>query len=279
MPWVRSYIRNTFPIPKSEIRRRKWRMALKHPITWTPILPLGVLSAAAVSPAIIAGVVVAALAGVGVFWARRSKRLESDIVEDIIRDSNLAQDSELISLIRKLSRNGYESYAVTLGSFAGLKTKIERSLYQDDGHTPEKEQIGRLVDDLVFHVVDQLEAMAKIEYRLGSAERQAPPPRRVKELQDTWREMSDRVKRAHGALNETWHNLDVLLDPLPGAEITGARLDEAIIHLREENKIAEEIRRRVLADAQASDSLPPEDAAADAEIAKTFAAPHEYSSD
>jgi len=78
-------------------------------------------------------------------------------------------------LVEKLSRSGYESYAETLGGFADLKTKIERALYHDGQHTSQKEQVGRLVDDLVFRVVDQLEAMAKIKYRLKQSGAAAPP--------------------------------------------------------------------------------------------------------
>lgn len=272
MPWVPKEIRQTFPIPAEEVSRRKWKLALSHPITWLPAIPLA-MAAMNAQPGMIGwiGAGAAALAaGLGFFWSRKSKSLEGKIVEQIVRDSNMAQDSALIRLIRKLSRNGYQSYAVTLGSFAGLKTKIERALYEEGQHDDQREQVGKLVDGLVFNVVDQLEQMAKIEYRLNHKGRPAPPPQRARELEKSWEVMSGRVKTAYATLRDTWHNLDVLINPTPEVDTTGDRLDDTIAQLKEENRIAEEVRRRFQADAKANESLPADDAA-DAEIASTFA--------
>jgi hypothetical protein len=248
-------------------------MALRNPLTWLPLVPLGAFAAGVLSPAIGLGGAALALAGVAGFWRGQSKKMEGQIVEQIIHDSNMAQDSALISLIRKLARNGYQSYAVTLGGFASLKTKIERALYQDEGHSPHKVRVGKLVDDLVFNVVDQLEEMAKIEFRRGGKGRATPPPRRAEELTEAWEAMAQRVKVAHNTLTETWHNLDVLLDPVPTGEVTGAKLDDIIVQLREENQIAEEVRNRVLADAKAGRGLEPIERRVEAEIAESFAMP------
>ena len=58
--------------------------------------------------------------------------------------------------------------------------------------------------------------------------------------------MSERTRHAHETLVETWHNLDTLVDPAPAREEAAAQLDETIADLREEIRIAGNVRKRLL---------------------------------
>ncbi len=271
MSWIHDELRNTFPIPARELRRRRWRIAFGRPATWLAPIALATLGGLLGGPpAAAAGAALGAGAS-ALVWKRRADALDATIAGQIVRDSNLAQDSALMTLVTRLRRHGYGSYAATVGSFAALKTKIEGALERapDGAAGSAAQSVGKLVDDLVFNVVDQLEAMAKIEYRLRGREIPSPPQRRAAELRTAWREMAGRVRRAHRALQDTWANLDLILEPL-ASDHAGERLDDTIDALHEENRLAEEVRTRMLADAAARTSLPTESARAEAEIASAF---------
>ncbi|MGY8640921.1 MAG: hypothetical protein ACKVJU_07500 [Verrucomicrobiales bacterium] len=175
-------VRSTFPIPEVKLRLRKLTTAASSPYTWAPFaVTVSAIPFIDVGPLVISGIFLAVAAGVTGFWRLKRKKLSSDLLEDLIEESNQVQDRELVLQARILLRRGYPDYASTLGSFLERKQQIEKAIHGDGKLTREKREIENLVDAVTFGVCDQLVRLANFDDRLTDLRPDAIPISRIQE--------------------------------------------------------------------------------------------------
>ncbi|MEO0414320.1 MAG: hypothetical protein AAF226_05150 [Verrucomicrobiota bacterium] len=249
MPDIDDSIRSTFPIPKSKIRKKKWAMGIKSPVTLAPLL-----TTVATSPAIIAHPLIgggaAAVAGAGVigYWAIKHKALDQKIIEQLVAESNKEQDNALKARVHNLHGRGHTDYALSLASFLECKQKIEKALHNDPTVTQQKEQIEKLVDRITFGASDQLKLLAEFDEKLRCSDGPLLSFAQKQNINRARHEISDRLHQAFQTLESTWTNLGEVLDPtthLQKPDTAGDHLDQAIAELKEELTISDQIQDRI----------------------------------
>ena len=172
MPITQLILKPTFPLNKTEISERSRKVKLSHPLTWISfgggaILPFLVTSNL---PAAIFGAFIGlGIAGVAMsaFWQGRHARIEAQVVEEMISESNAEQDRKLSKIVAQYRSRGLHQYAAALGKFLLLKKGIEKRLHPDGKVTQTSEQIERLVDTLCASVCREFDKVSLLDTRLG----------------------------------------------------------------------------------------------------------------
>ncbi|MEM7011023.1 MAG: hypothetical protein AAF585_06015 [Verrucomicrobiota bacterium] len=239
--------RPTFPIPQSEIKRRKLRMALSSPITWAPWLPVaGAWTFLDAPPALLFGGALAIAGGLVAYWMKQWLALDSKLVAKLVKESNAAQDEELARRIKDFDKRRHSQLAMTLGNFLVRKQRIEESLHRDGELTDAKKEVETLVDSLCFEVAEQLEKVAWLDQtRLRNQISEEDYSKR--------RDLAfAEINHAFGTLNETIDNLDTLLNPASGLETlpNESKLSSLSQSLRSELQLAQRVRERLAPEKQ-----------------------------
>ena len=172
MPITQLILKPTFPLNKAEISERSRKVKLSHPLTWlsfggAAILPFLVTSNL---PAAIFGALVClgiAEVAMSAFWQGRHARIEAQVVEEMISESNAEQDRKLSKIVAQYRSRGLHQYAAALGKFLLLKKGIEKRLHPDGKVTQTSEQIERLVDTLCASVCREFDKVSLLDTRLG----------------------------------------------------------------------------------------------------------------
>ena len=242
---TRFHVDPTFPIDAQRIRRRKILHVIKSPITSAGIIAalLGTVFMGWRMPGLL-GLMGAAAAGLTAFWKSRSASLESLAIHDLVRESNVEQDTELLRVITHLRQRGHHQYAISLGKFLMIKQRIEHDLHQDGSLTPKKKEIESLVDSLCAAICDELTQATNVDQRvakvLTSGDRQE-----LDKLNEERMFFYDRIMRAYDSLYQTHARLHFILSPgMATTDVQEATdvLDALIEQLREENHVAERVQ-------------------------------------
>ena len=249
MPPVSDSIRSTFPIPDGKLRARKWKIALGSPVTWAPYLPVvGALTFLDVGLGWFAALFAVVTAGVSVYWKTHTQKLENKLLEELIAESNDAQDRHLAEVATGLSQRGYNDYASTMGSFLNKKQKIEKAIHAErDEITSAKREVERLTDAVAFGVSDQLTRLADLDDRLFRSPVPLTEDQKAN-IEQARSAVSEQVHSAWNTLEDTWQNLSRLLDPSAGIiaeDATHLELDRAIDRLKREQEIASRVSERM----------------------------------
>lgn len=232
----------TFPIPQSEIKRRKLRMALSSPVTWAPWLPVaGAWTFLNAPAALLGGGALAVAGGLVAYWMKQWIALDSKIVAKLVQESNAAQDDELAGRIKDLEKRRHMELAMTLGNFLVRKQRIEESLHREGDLTDAKKEVETLVDSLCFEVAEQLEKVAWLDQtRLRNQINEEDYSKR--------RDLAfAEINHAFGTLNKTIDNLETLLNPASGLETlpNESKLSSLSQSLRSELELAQRVRDRL----------------------------------
>ena len=236
-------IRSTFPLEAAEIAKRKWSAALTSPITWAPFLPaVGAYDFLDVPGIIVTALIGAITGGLFWYWKRQGPEIERKIVEELVSESNRAQDKALADRMRSFNKRSYSAYAVNFGRFLQMKTEVERAIHGDGGElTPSKEQVENLIDSLCFGVADEFERLIELDGLLLKS----VPGSRIGPIEDERGQLVERIQRAFRTLSETQTNLPVILNPAGGPSVRESRLDDVIDRLKEEADIARKVKERL----------------------------------
>jgi len=244
-------LRPTFPIPDSVMKNRKKRIVVKSPVTLaTGGAAVGgaIVTAVASLPIVSVGLVGAAATGLVVFWKRKLREMDPQIVKDLVDESNSAQAAELLGRMKELENAGYSDYAKTLGNFVSVKTEIEKEL-RDYGKIEDAyRRTENLIDTLVADVADQFRALVKLDKhqsKLAKSSYDNAEARR-EEIRETRKNLADQIERAYLALREIGRNLSDVLDPINfDQELVSGRLEETISDLHDESEIAQSVGSRM----------------------------------
>ena len=245
-----SELRSTFPVPQRRLQFEKLKAALAAPLTWAAYLPaVGAFAFLDVGPVLFGALLAGTTAGLGWYWRRESAKLESSILEQLVRESNEAQDEHLLGQAMDFLARGFEPYATSLRSFVQLKRKIERGLHaqEHEAHALQVSQLEQQVDELVFGVSDQLQRLVNLRDRLEGGNVVLSESQK-KTLQADARLIEESVEKAWLVLEDTWQGLGEMLHPslsLEADDAGTARLDRAVDRLRDEQEVSRRVRERL----------------------------------
>lgn len=204
-----------------------------------------------VGPAIAGGLAALVAGGVGAYWYKEHNKLSGKIIQELVDESNSEQDRVLVEKLRELRDAGHHGYAASLAAFVDYKQKIEKASHADGGLTQQKQEIEKLVDDVVFGAVDHYDHLVALDSRLAGAHSLPMGADQVDSINETRRDISARLHEAIGVLDHTYHNLRTLLNPahdMDGPDFGESTLDRAIRELRDEQDRAERVRTRMRSD-------------------------------
>ena len=246
---TRFRLKPTFPLDENKIRLRKLKHIFKSPLTGIALVGAVILSKLAGFEEVgTTGVLGAAAAGLYSFWKTKNSDLENKAISELVRESNLAQDSELLRITTRLRSQGHMQYSNSLGRFLLLKQRIEQRLHQDGKITEKKKEIEILVDSICAGVCDELTELASLERRLTDVLTSGDQSE-LRSLTERQTECHNRVMQAYTTISQTASQIDQML--APSAQPVEQRredsrvLDRLIEELKEENEVSTRVQERL----------------------------------
>lgn len=193
----------TFPLDADRIRSRSLVYIARSPVTWGALLATGVLclsiEAGFASVVILYGLV---LLGLRSYWEKQRAKVAEFSKRELIRESNLAQDFELLRIIRELQDGGHLQYACCLNRFLSLKQKVEKDLYSAvhlSGFAPDVE---KGVDGICAEVCREITRLREQERGLGEV-LTSRDPARLERLENARRDAHAAILNAYTSLYQT----------------------------------------------------------------------------
>ena len=212
-------LRSTFPIPAGKIRLRKLRTLLWSPLSllishrWPPWSSMPGSRPHPESSFSIdcLRVLVAGVAG-------------ATVLEDLIRESNSAQDDHLALRARRpLPRRTRSTPPPSVLPRGETAHRAGPSSRRPAGAvTDEIREIETLTDAIVFGVADQLEHLLELDGRITKAPHPLAPGARAR-IEAARQEIAARIREAYTVLDETWRSLGLLLDPTCNLDVPDTR--------------------------------------------------------
>jgi hypothetical protein len=256
---TRFRLKPTFPLDENKIRLRKLMHVVKSPITGVAFLGALILGKiAGFEEWGLAGVFGAASAGLYRHWKKKSASIEDAVISELVRESNLAQDSELLRITDELRSRGHTQYSNSLGRFVLMKQRIETRLHQDGKITEKKKEIEILVDSICAGVCDELTELGMLERQLTDVLTSGDQAE-LKRLAERQTECHNRVMQAYTTISQTAAQIDDML--APSAQPVEVRreeskiLDRLIDELKEENEVSSRVRDRLRNEGLAGDDF------------------------
>ncbi|MEM9016676.1 MAG: hypothetical protein AAGC68_06655 [Verrucomicrobiota bacterium] len=260
-------LKPTFPLDEAEIGRRALSKKVRHPITVITLIAClagGIVMQSGFWPVIL--LTTAGSLGVAWFWKRRTGKIEAEVIEEMVAESNRDQDKKLSRIISSYRSRGLHHYATALGKFLLLKQHIEERLHAErNGNpiTPTVERVENLVDHLCGTVCREVHAVATLDGELADV-LTSRNSSRLHDLQGTRTELLEAIMQAYETLHESLVAIleletareavapDLEAKSQPPLEAT--RLDDVVEELREEARLAQRVRDRLqLEEAEAGD--------------------------
>lgn len=238
-------IRRTFPIDRERLKKEKLKLFAKSPLTIGAAagglvllvsLPLNILAQAI----LVLGV------GYGLhrYWKSSDDRLESEVLAFLIEESNKQQDEALRESMTQLQKMGRHNYSVTLGRFLILKQAIEARLHEDEKVTQAKRELENLVDEICFSVKENIFRIIEIEERTASI-LVSQNAHELVETNSTRRELLNQIVHSFDVIDDTYMNLETLLQPGQFSESQEAPIEKMIHRLKAENELARSVQARL----------------------------------
>lgn len=231
----------TFPMDDARIRDRSREVILRSPATWLPLLAAG--TAGILLDGGLTGFVLLVGATVGLvrrYWKKRQSALDAASLNQLIGESNAAQDQELKRIINSLEERGLPQYALCLGRFLLLKQKIESSLHCGPHLAVFAQEVEKGVDGICAEVCREITGIRARETQLGDV-LTSRDPERLELLESTRRESHAAILHAYTALYQVHAEILGLAShpaavtaPSHGIEPPGSRLQEILGGLRDE---------------------------------------------
>ena len=259
MPVVSQFVlKPTFPLDEAEIERRSfWRKA-SHPISWGLLglcLAGGIMLQSGIWPVV--GLLTGGIFGVQWFWKNRGGEVVAEVIQEMVAESNLAQDYKLSGIIQSYRRRGLYHYAAALGKFLLLKQHIEKRLHtgrEGQPVTPTIEQVEKLVDHVCGAVCREFHKAASLDGELAEV-LTSRDKSKLERLQQDRSEVLEAIMHAYEALYES---LASILDLEAAREANAPDLKEqtrqhldqpdlndVVEKLREESRLARRVRERL----------------------------------
>lgn len=193
----------TFPLDADRIRSRSLNYIVRSPVTWVSLLATGLLCLSlGAGPTGFVVLHVLVLLGLGAYWEKRQVRIAELSKQELIRESNLAQDHELLRIIRGLHDSGHVQYASCLHRFLQLKQKVETDLYSAlhlSGFAPDVE---KGVDGICAEVCREITRLREQEKSLGEV-LTSRDPARLERLENARRDAHAAILNAYTSLYQT----------------------------------------------------------------------------
>lgn len=259
MPAVSQIVlKPTFPLDEAEISRRSFWKKAQHPVSWGLLglsLTAGVAMQSGLWPVVI--LMTAGVFGVQWFWRTRSRKVQAEVIQEMIAESNCEQDLKLSGIVRSYRARGLHHYAAALGKFLLLKQHIEERLHSGrDGHAiaPMVEQVEKLVDSVCGAVCREFHAAASLDGELAEV-LTSRDQSKLDRLQGNRTEVLEAIMHAYETLYES---LAAILDLETAREAAAPdlaaatrrhldmpELKDVVEKLREENCLARRVRERL----------------------------------
>lgn len=242
----------TFPLDDQRIRKRSHQRMLASPITWGSLIATFGLAFALQANGL--GMMFMLLVTTFVlsrFWRAQTAKMHATSIRELVRESNIAQDHELVQIIRTLDDRGVHSYAITLGRFLLLKQKIEGELHQRDHLAPFAEEVEKGVDGICTEVCREITEQMAREAQLGDV-LTSRNKERLERMESARREAHASILHAYTTLYQTHAEL-VGLNPRtlaspessPPDLPSGQRLRELVAKLRDESEVITRTQQRI----------------------------------
>jgi hypothetical protein len=246
---TRFRLKPTFPLDENAIRLRKLKLVFQSPLTGISLIgALVVGKIAGFGWPGVGTLLGAASAGLFAYWKKKNDELDNGAISELVRESNLAQDSELLRITTVLRQRGHLQYSNSLGRFLLLKQRIEDRLHQDGSITNKKKEIEQLVDSICAGVCDELTELATLEKKLTDVLTSGDKTE-LQSLSQRQTECHNRVMHAYSTLSQTAGKIDEMLRPsVQPAEIRREEsrvLDRLIEELKEENEVTARVQQRL----------------------------------
>ncbi len=246
---TRFKLKPTFPLDENQIRLRKLKYVLKSPLTGIALIGALILGKLAGFEEFgMTAVFGAAAAGLFGHWKKKNAQLENMAISELVHESNLAQDCELLRIATLLRTQGHTQYSNSLGRFALLKQRIEDRLHQDGQITEKKKEIEILVDKICAGVCDELTELAMLEKQLTDVLTSGDRGE-LESLTEWQTACHNRIMHAYSTISETASQIDTMLAPsVQPVEIRREEskiLDRLIEELKEENEVSTRVHERM----------------------------------
>lgn len=248
-------LRRTFPLDSKKLKARKRDTVLKSPLNWVA-LGGALLVPTLLNLGILGALIFVGATGLGLkkYWQGRHAQIEAEILSSLIEESNREQDAVLQKAMFDLKLKGRHNYAVTLGRFLLLKQTIEKRVHKDSFITEQKKKIENLVDEICFGVRDNIQTIVQIEEKTASILISSDANEFI-ETDDVRRKLLTQIINAYSSLNDTYENLEKLLEP--GIELREPSesdpMDKVISRLKTENGIVRSVHKRLLVEMNESE--------------------------
>ena len=219
----------TFPLDVGEVQRRKLKMVLESPLTWGAPVPVvagwalfGLSSALALSG------LAAVCLGLSVFWWKRWGKVDREVREKLVAESNEAQNNELSQIAASLGQRGFSKAQNLLNKALTKKWKIEEAVHGSQLPWSQRARLDTLVDTVCFSLVGLLQDDPGVEQR----------------------ETVEAGKRALVTLEDALDHLPDMLNPIEGVKKGGAKdsFQAALSDLSEEVAVAKAVKARLKRD-------------------------------
>ncbi|MEJ6561968.1 MAG: hypothetical protein QNL77_06510 [Akkermansiaceae bacterium] len=159
----------TFPVDSEVLNHILRELVWTAPVTLLPLIALPVaaitLGWTALAAGIAGGLTMGAL---GMFWAKRWKRLHKEARGLWMERSNEAQNAELRGIIAHLGYIGCRNYASILREIAHRKETIEKRLKGNIWGDETTESVENLVDHTSTEACREITKLIRGDERLGS---------------------------------------------------------------------------------------------------------------
>ena len=246
---TRFRLKPTFPLDENRVRRRKLKLVFSSPVTG--LTYLGALIVGGLfktGGAGFGGLLAAATGGLFAYWQTKNEELESKAIAELIQESNLAQDNELLRITDVLRREGHHPYANSLGRFVLLKQRIESQLHADGQVTRKEREIEVLVDSICAGVCDELTELVTLDRQLAGVLTSGDQAE-LESLTQRQRDCHHRVMHAYATMSQTADQIHDMLrpsaQPATKRDEESKILERLIEELREENEIAGRVQERM----------------------------------
>lgn len=246
---TRFRLQPTFPLDENRLRLKKLKLVFSSPITG--LAYLGALIVGGLfkfEGTGLGGLLAAASGGLFAYWRTKNEQLESKAIAELIQESNLAQDNELLRITDVLRREGHHPYANSLGRFVLLKQRIETRLHADGQFSRKEKEIEVLVDSICAGVCDELTELVALDRQLAGVLTSGDQAE-LESLTKRQQECHNRVLHAYATMSQTANQINDLLRPSAQPETKRNEesriLDRLIDELREENEIAGRVHERM----------------------------------
>jgi hypothetical protein len=244
----------TFPLELSEIKKRALNAKLLHPLTLGvggACLGLALLLNAGVFGFV--GLLGIGAVGLVAWWQQHAAPIEAKVIQDMIHESNQAQDRQLANVVAQYRQWGLHHYASALGKFFLVKQRIENELHDDGTLTENKKQIDRLIDHICGAVCRQFHKLTELD-RSTAASLTSGSETKLNELDANRSEILERIMHAYNTMYETLEHViqcpasgptPPTLDPSITGNDKDANLDDVVSQLKEENRINRAVQERL----------------------------------